>query len=382
MTPEPRIDPGAIRKEFKAFITANDASGFVALCQTLKAEIAELVLTDRSVEAVRLLEAYNSTLREYEPTNPAFTLEVLPLLPPNARGTIKLLGVCDDTDAYILEHKVNLEVISQVQDDAFSFLITWALSKKDMAYVEKVVLSVTESLHTMPLNLTTHPMIDEMMLDATIHMLHALVYKDETRMVCTPAIDDAIASLMIKRPESKLQEQYFLHIAQAGMTKTLMKALSLPFFYSYSQADEQKQQILKDALPSNPTVKELYWIHRSLPLDGIAEKILFDETVDMDEFVNVLSGTYEGKSHYSDLSFHTLKGFTHLIDKQTLDTQGKQKRVTKLLNAMCEEEAFGIGRQKTPQQIRDELLKMGVPDFMLRTVNILKGQALEDALGL
>jgi hypothetical protein len=376
MTPAPRIDPSAIRKEMKAFITANDAQGFVELCQAVKAEVLELVVADRAVEGHRLLEVYSNVLNSYECANPAFTLKILPILPSSSMATVKLLGINDEIDSYILEHKIDLQIISHVKDGAYAHLIHWALKKKDLAYVEKVVLMVTETLHT------ESCINNAMILDASICLLYTLVDDENTRMTYTPAIDDAVASLLIKNNENKQDCEFYLSLAMTGMRKTLMSALRLQFFYPYSPPNEERRSILVSALPEQPTAKELHWIHRSLSLHGIAAKILFDDTVDMLEYIDALKDSYQGKSRFNDLSYATLASFTHLLDNQQVNTSSKKKRVALLLNEVCEQEAKQFGFEKTPEKVRNELLKMGVPESLIRTVKMLKVVSLEDALGL
>jgi hypothetical protein len=373
MRPAPRIDPSAIRKELKALISANDAPGFVALCQSLKAEIGELLVANRVVESQRLLTVYSNALSDYEHTSAAFTLGILPILPANTRGTVMLMGEYDEVDAYILEHKVDLAIIVQATDDAYSHLISWALKKKDMAYVEQIVVGVVEHLHTY------HPNKKAVFEDVTVAILWALLNDKELRMVCTPAIDDAMASMMRETPNPKHHEDYLLFLAQAGMRKTLMKGLELRYFYPLPNFNHQN---IAQGFPENPTAEELHWINRSLNIHGIPEKILFDESIDMHVFVEVLRNSHEGRSHWNDLSFETLKSFAHLIDKKTMDTAGKKKRVAILLNGVCEEEANRLGREQTPEQILEDLKKMGIPDFMRATVKMLKITALEDAMGL
>jgi hypothetical protein len=375
MTLTPRHNPSVIRKELNAFVQANDAPGFIALCQSIKAEVVELVVSERVVEANRLLEVYSNALRDYENKNPAFTLQILPILPPSSRGTIRLLGVCEQVDAYIMANKIDLKVVSQVKDDGHIDLIIWALRKKNIAYVEQVVVHIAEYLHH---NFTPKNQIFQQISHG---ILWALLDKPENRMTATPAIDEAIASLMKERPESQGMEHFYLWLAEARMPKTLLKALELASYCSYAPHEEDEQVIL-DALPKNPTALELHWIQRSLKIEGFTKKILLDESVDMEQYIEALRDSYQGKSRFNDLSISTLSEFSSLICNETLSSTSTKKRISLLLNAACEEETNRIGSDKTPEKIRDELLKIGIPESALRLVKMLRGLALEDALGL
>jgi hypothetical protein len=376
MSLQPRREPGDVRKDLQALIANADAPGFIAKCEAIKAEITDLLFTDRVVDAKRILEAYSNVLHDFESKNPEFTLEILPILPANTHGTLKLFGINDKIDAYLFAYKVDMVSICQVADDAFFYLIQWAVRNKDADLVEQVVVGIAQYLHA------HHENQYKLFADTARHLLWALFEDGNVRMACTPATDEAMACLLRQQPQTKLQEYYLLSLAQAGMTKTLMRGLELPYFEAYYPKDEESHQILSDALPKQLTARELHWVHRSLALRGIAERILFDESVNMDHYIDSLENSYIGRSSFNELRFENLRQLTHSLDEHVVKDLSKRKRVITLLNAICEDEVNRIGQELTPEVVREALVNVDVPENLLKHVKMLKGIVLEDALGL
>jgi hypothetical protein len=375
------INPKALKATSDAFIQANDAHGFIALCQSVKAQTMALICEERSLEAKRLMEIYSNIFRYYTCSNPAFTLEILPLMPPNANSTVKLMGISPEIDDYLLEHKVDLDVISRVEDDACYTLIQWALSKNDMAYAEKVVQGVAHHLNAFPSSK------ESTVTNVSLNLLKALLHHDvDMEIACTPGIDEAIASLMTKnRGKMFDEEDYFLQMAKAGLRKALMRALELESFYSYKVCTKEKRDIFFAALPDEPTSQEMYWIFRSIEFtvdDGIESQILFNERIDIQEHIETLRSTLIGQGKFCELSMSNLDRFSQLLGDDELNTPSRRNRAVAFVNAICEQEATLQGRQGTPEVIRNTLIDLSIPHTIIRQVKMLRGLELEDALGL
>jgi hypothetical protein len=370
------FDHKTIRDVFQVFIAANDADAFIDLCQSVKAEAMLLISQDRCIEAKHLTEVYSNVFRLYACENPSFTLKILPVFPPNSGSTMRLLGINDEIDAFILEHKTDLSAISQGKDNASLLLIEWALSKKDMAYVEKVILGVADHLHAVQAP-------SSVLSKISCSILYALLFHDEREtVVCTPAIDEALAGLITDNKGAMTpDEDYYLMLARSGMRKSLMKALELQSFNISTISRVENRDALFAALPENLTAKEMYWIFRAIEIqevEGIEEKILFDERVDIQEHIEVLKSS---RPIFNDLCITTLERFSHLFNVVATD-ESKNRRAATFLNAICEAERDRVGRERCAEDIHNDLLELDIDPFFIRQVKMLRGVALEDALGL
>lgn len=373
MSTSAELNHKTLRDEFKVLIAANDAHAFIGLCQTVKAETMTLISADRCNEANQLMEVYANIFRLYTCENPAFTLKILPLMPPDANSTLRLLGINDEIDSFILEHKANLNVVCQAKDNAYQHLIEWALSKHDMACVERIVLKIAECLHDAQAASSHFSKV-------SCSILYSLFFFDDTRTVaCTPAMDEAIASMINdNRGLIPKEDDYFLMMANTGLPKSLMKALELQSFCAEKITRVENRQTLFAALPENPTAQQLFWVFRSIEVDGIEEQILFDERIDINEHIEVLRSS----SHiFNDLSSHTLERFSHLFNIE-IQEESKNRRAVTFLNAICEEERDRPGRERSAEDIHNELIDLDIAPALIRQVKMLRGLALEDALGL
>lgn len=375
------MNPKIFKRELEVFIQANDANGFIALCQSIKGQAMALISEDRCIEAKRMMETYSNVLRSYSCNNPRFTLEIMPIMPPNASSTLRLMGKSADIDAYILEHKVDLDVICKVEDGAAYHLIEWAMSNNDLSYAEQVIQRISDHLNDF------HSNKESIFSSVSTGLLNSLLrHEDDREVTCTPGMDEAIASLMSdnrgKRPD---EDDYYLLIAKAGLSKTLMRALELESFYAFRISTQEKRDAIYSALPENPTAQEMYWIFRSIEFcvdTGIESQILFDERIDINEHIEILRSTYPGQNHFNELGMHTLDRFMHQLEDDVLNTPSKMRRAVAFVDAICEQEANIVGRTRSPEKIRDDLIDRDIPHAIIRQVKMLRGLELEDSLGL
>jgi hypothetical protein len=363
-----------LRDEFKVLIAANDVGGFITLAQSVKAQAMTLICEERCIEANQILEVYANVFRNYTCENPSFTLEILPLVPPNSVKAMQLLGTSNEIDAFILEYKTDLNTICQAKDSAYQILIEWALSKNDMAYVDEIVLKIAEHLNAKEAGSSNNSKVARAILYSLVFHENAL------NQVHTPALDEAIASLISDNRGKIPHDDYYPMMAKCGLSTSLMKALETEFFLASKIEKTEDQAAFYAAIPKNPTAQELYWIFRSIEIDGLEEIILFDERIDINEHIEVLRSAQINGS-YNDLSILTLDRFEHLL---WLDPTGtsKDRRVITFLNAICEQERDRIGHERTAEDIHNDLVDRNVHPGLIRHVKMLRGLALEDALGL
>jgi hypothetical protein len=365
------VNPKTFAQELDAFIKSGDAQGFMSLSQAVKAAAIELIHHDQHFEASYMMKNYAFVFVSPKTNDPAFLLKILPAFPQNTQGTLKLLGLSDELDQAILTSKVELATMKA--DDGFESLINWAIGKEQWSLIEDVVVHLAAHVKE------HHPDNSQVQRSVVSGVLQTFVYGKECLPVMPATIDEALVSLVNAPSDWRLQGYFVDRMARMGMPKTLMKMLEYGRIDPFACTNTAEHQHILDCLPEQLTIQQMHAVDCFLGIRGIKHRLLFDETTNIDKYIEVLRESQYLSYRDSDLRFATLERYSPLFTTENIAMASRRKRISRLLNAVVDKVVTQGG---TPEGIRGSLKKCGVPDHAMKLVDILKGGELENALGL
>ena len=362
------------REQLRDYRNAEDATRFVALCRKVKATAIEMIQRDMHVDAGLLFTSYNKSFQDLADCSPEFLLAIIDVLPQNSRNTFQLLGKSNALDQAIIS-KFDLDSLFISKEHGFSYLLTWAIQNNDLYLVEKTVLHLTQiGLELPPDNGTRHDLANE--------IVNALLGNEQHLPALPPSVDQAISSLISVNGFCTRQPAYVEWMAITGLHETLMKMLvhELMAECPLIQYSKERSSKILAALPQSPTLVQLRAIHHFLKPKGLSEQILFDESVDLDGYLAVMRSTRYLKPDRDDLTFHGIRPFSVCMTEENLNIPARRKKIAKLLNTTYE--AYVAKGYVSGEDVLTSLVENHVPKRAIKLIDAMKGQALEDALGL
>lgn len=352
-----------------------DAATFIQTCARAKREIARLLDALEYEEAAALCKDLHDTFHRFEPMGKIAMAEAIKIFPFNRQCTLKHLGRHGpEVDEIIMTTKLDIDELSTFVDGGWQKLLLWARINEDRQLIERIVLQVVRDLEANGQN------SDEHLREVTFGMLTDITHFKSEPIPLGPVVDEAIASIISHGSERDRDGGFMSVLSLHGLNKTLMKMLEKECFTTFKQSRNSKanSQALLAALPSNPTPAETFWIHRSIEMPGILERILFDLEFDIDRYIETLRPPSWGLP--SNLNFGTLKVFRHLLTPEHLDTGARRARAGKLINAVVDFQVK-TGR-RTREEIRAAFDKNEFDPSVLKLTTVLKGTILEEDLGM
>jgi hypothetical protein len=368
------LTPKDANNDLEFHLQYKDAAGFLEACRAIKSTVTELIRLNLRYEAMQLLEVYESTFRRAHDWDQNFILEVLDEFPVNHYTTFALLTVSDEIDQAIMATKVDTKTRPANQISGYDHLLLYAIEKNDLALMEGIIVDACEMVKT------KYACCPVLMQDVSASFVQTLVFEANAQHLSSPRIDEAIASILDKGDQE--MGIYIDKLARLKMPKTLMKMLEHDRVAKHLQASHEEFDHILACIPEKMTSRELNAVLFHLEPTGMAEKILFDENIDFDGFIDSLSQTtYKcGRGNTTDLGLSCSRYFVDLITVENFKDPLKKSRITKLLNAMCEADLKHA--ELRLENIRTRAIRHELPPFCLKHINCLRGSELEDALGL
>jgi hypothetical protein len=363
-----------LKFQLREYQIAEDAVSFVALCRKAKATIIELIQRDMHVDAGTLFTMYQNALEDLAGCSPAFLLGIIEVLPQNSRNTFKLLGKSIELDRAIIA-KLDLDSLFISKEHGFSCLLTWAVKNNDWPLVENTVLHLTRIGLELPYD-------DGSRQDLANAIVDALIDDSDNTRAFSPTVDKALSGLISFKGFGTRHPSHVERMAVAGLHQTLMKMLvhELITECPLIQFSEDRASKILAALPPSPTLVELRAIHHFLQPKGLSEQILFDESIDLDGYLDVMRNTRYLNPTRDDLSFHGIKPFRVCMTRENMNIPARRQQIAKLLNATYEE--YFIKGFLTGDDAIARIIEIGIPEHVIKLIDRLKGQALEQSLGL
>jgi hypothetical protein len=292
--------------------------------------------------------------------------------PVNRDCTFHLLGISEEIDQVILEQKLNTKTrqVDKIKD--IDFITLWAIRNNDLAMMEDIIVDACQLAVT---KFGRDPYIKHQLSESFIK---TLISHENTDYLSSPRIDEAIASI-VDIGDDKKKGLYVSALARLGMPKTLMKMLEHGRTIKCLQESHKDYEHILACIPQQMTPTEMNAALHHLELDGLAEKILFDENIDLDAYITAVGNScYVDGRGTTDLGLTHLEYFEALITEDNFTGSIKKKRIIKLLDALCEAEK----KASKTNNIRMLAERHHVPRFTFKYIACLRGQELEDALGL
>lgn len=373
------LDARIVTQEFIFHCRYKDVASFLELCQTVKNTIGELINQNMRTEALALMDAYENAFEHAHDWDAKFLLGILEEFPFNHESTFTLLGLSDELDQAIMASKVDTKTrpANKICDD--DHLLRWAYQQQDLALMEDIVIDACDMVKT-----RFESDLDLMRRVSTC-FVHTLGSRENRALLSSPRIDEAIASIIdIGDQESGV---YVGKLAKLKMPKTLLKMLEHRRLGKHIQAvyDHCDYAHVLACIPEKMTANELNAVQFHLEPTGLAQKILFDESIDLDGYIDSLRHSDYNKSAFNSIGGSkdlglTTNHFCALITEDIFNDPVKKSRAIKLLNAMCEADL--ANKSLKVNNIRERAILYGVPAFCLKYIDCIRGAELEDALGL
>lgn len=364
----------------KALFRINNAASaeeMLAVWASTKREISWLLDNDYPLEAQCLVADYAMSFNLYKHVDETVTAKVVAAFPVNDSNTLKLLGISAEIDTFILKHKVKVDQLTHRKNHGFRELLSWAVQRQQLEIATSVVVQIARNL------VQNHPGGLTGWCEGGHGMLRKLIDKDVLVEKYNDEIDEALASIMVVNPDYRKDGGDMIRMAQFGLKKTLFKMMSVGLFRqlrTIAFTPEEVKQVL-DILPENPTAQEWHWIQLAIDHPGFSETILFDPTVDMQDYIHALRTTdFKLNRVGHNLSYAGLVVFQSLLTPDHLTTSDRKIRARMLVNAVCNEE--NLDRKKDAGQMRAELKRLGYHDCVARMCDQTKVSMLEDELGM
>lgn len=350
----------------------SDADDLLCAWDEAHQYLAWLVENQFFAETADLAKACTRSFMAYKNHDLQVTQRVIRAFPVNSTDTLRFLGLNDALDEYLINNKLRVEHMTQSDQDGYRHVLRWALTKKDLPLIAKVTRRISDDLtqrharHRMFWGCATHG------------MLGRLTQSDTPAVDLGGEIDETLAGLMVSNMEHKSQATDMVDIARFGLRKTLLKMLECGLFFRDCDFTDEQLAIVMAGLPAEPTAKELAWILHGLDNITVAKKILFDPSVDIQEFIETLrNAKFGGLS--SALNFKTLQYFRPILNSYSLNTTESRRRASLLINAVFDE--HNPERTHTRKLI-DSLRSWGFDEFVFKLCYQTKGFLLEEDLGM
>jgi hypothetical protein len=355
----------------------DDPAHLMEVWSQAKGAITGLVEANRLGDAENLIATYNRSFGYYKHQHEATTQKIIHAFPVNNEHTLRLLGISDEIDRYIVKHKVDVGTLSHDEKFGYPKCLGWAIRQQDTALIEVLILQVSSSVKG------AHPGDSKQRQTVCHTILEKLLSETQAVFTYSSNIDKAVADLVSLVPNRRYPAALLIDLAERGMRQTAMALMSNGMIRRYdpAQFSEEQTRLVTSILPADPSPAQLHWIVEAIDLPGLPEKILFDPAVNLDEFINAMGSTDFGIGKIeSNLTMESLGLFKHLLMPEHLNSVERRKRAKKLVSAVCDEECAFFNM--SPEALEEELLRNEFSEYVFRFCNQLKVKALEDELGM
>jgi hypothetical protein len=352
----------------------NDVEGFLALCSAVKQTAIHLMEQNKRRDASDLMADYAKVFESnhLKMKNPQFILNTLEVYPNNHFSTMHLLGISDELDTVILRDKINMDEFDPTEESGCESFLEWATDKKKWALTGQFINDIVKRTH----ELYEEDHKAQRAVGNTV--VGVLVRSGVPTGVLPKGIDETIESLLDSPASFRNPGSFIERLAELDMPKTLMTMLEQGMLGSHTGSKSNMDQITRH-LPENMTLRQLHAVHFHLGLPGLNEKILFDESIDMSEYISVLADTHYGYSGSDDLHLSGIKPFVKLFTPKNFKIPTQRNRALQLLEAMLGSRSH---RKSSNEELRAHLNRYDVPEFAVKYLKRFRGEELEGAMGL
>lgn len=371
------ISAKIVKETLETYQKAGDLNGFLSFVKDLKAAAFDLVEQCFPGVAADILNKYNQFFNEYESDDPAFTYGILHLFPVNKSSTMKLLGMSDQIDEAIHRYKLNSQTFSRARFDSVPHLVRWALKKNDTQFLEAFIKHVAQDL------LNNHPDDSASRISASGEIIFEITWETEFKYKVSSEIDEAIASIIID-DYSTLLPEFWLSMARAGMPKSMLQMAThqriqtyLPRHFCTKNSEKisrDEHEEICNCFPMDLSPEVTCRVVEAVSHTALMEKVISDESFDIDAFIGAMSWRKE-----RDYSFSRLNSFKNLFTEEFLNTSAKKRRAAKILDEIADKAHKWSKKEKT---VSESFKSSELPESARMLVRMFKVKQLENELGV
>lgn len=367
----------SFKEELKRLRHTTDPDEFNNTVLRAKAKISNLIKENQFNHVEAFSRTLLGTFELVRDKDDAFILSVVHNFPVNSRVTFSLLGKNSKIDNYILSDKLKINDFCATEEKDYMPLFHWAAKTNQQDILEKLILQIADNIdynHKDSLKLK----------QTTIKNFISSIAWDEDRTSALPStIDNVLARLADIEDKSEFEVEVIHGMVRAGLSSTLMKLMERDRVTRYDGTHHAQSEntLFYAALPQTPTIKELVSMHLYTDKPGLSQYILFDESVDLTEFVRVIKSLQPPK--WSKFGIDNMEPFAEIATKENIDTPEKRKRVEFLFNSLCDHLTDPeSGTYGSPADVMEGMEDFGFDTYLFRICKRFRAQHLENELGM
>lgn len=365
------------KEELRNLRHATDPDQFNASLLRAKTKISKLISENQFNHVEAFSRTLLGTIERIHEKDDAFILSVVHNFPVNSKATFSLLGKSDLIDSHIISHKLVIEDFCASEDKDYLPLLNWATDNNQQEIVENLLIHIADNLDC------NHK--DSLKLKQTVlkHLLRSILWDEDRTSTLPNNIDIAMARIADIEDSSELDIDVIHGLVKCGLNSTLMTLICRSRFMIYKGSERTPTENARfyKALPEEPTIKELVNMHLYTDKPGLSNFILFDENVNITEFVNLIKSLSPPK--WTKFSLDNMEPFAEIATKENINTPERRKRVEFLFNSLCDhltDQAHGT--YGSPADVMEGMEKLGFDTYLFKICKRFRAQHLENELGM
>lgn len=368
----------ALKKELESLKKEKDPEIFNNSILKVKLKLSEFIRDNQFNQAEsfsRTLLAVLDSVKERD--DEEFVISVLHNFPANSKVTFGLLGDAEEINSYILAEKFRLSDFCATESSDYMKLVHWAVDHDRQEIIEMVLSHVVFDLEENHKN--------SLSLRQTVlkNFVHGLIWDEVISLSCKPEIDSIMRGLADTEDKTSLDSDVIHGLVKAGLHGTLIKLIERSRFRKYDGNihTPSENTALYNALPAKPTMNEL--VHMFLYTDkpDLAEHILFDESVDIAEFINSVKDIKQGQRNMFTLE--NMEPFSACATRERINTPVIRKRVELLFNSLSDNVTEDKQSQYgSPADVMEAMEELMFDPYIFQVCKRFRAQHLENELGM
>ncbi|MBI6882786.1 hypothetical protein [Pseudomonas putida] len=367
----------ALEKDIFELRSANTPDDFNNTCLRAKARIAKLLEQGQLNLVSSLSKLMLHSFEAITKRDDAFILSVLHNFPINSKTTFSILNKSPEIDEYITSTKLVISEFDATEEKDFMPVMYWAcnLDRQDVA--KDIICQVVADLNSNHEN--------QLSLKKTLNkrFIDALIWTVEENNVYPEDIDKIMADFSGIDDSMSLDDDVIHGLVRSNLHLTLMKLIEKGRFRRYSENDHtpSETEAFYAALPSSPTINELVAMHLYTDKPGLSEHILFDESVDLKQFINALKTSSNRKQ--SQFSITNMEPFVDVLTAEHVNTPARRKRVDFLFTELCDYLVDPeYGSYGSVADVKESMEVHGFDSHIFKVCKRFRKFHLEDELGM
>lgn len=365
------------KEELKRLRHATDPDEFNNTVSRARAKISNLVKENQFNHVEAFSRTLLGTFDLVKDKDDAFILSVVHNFPVNSRATFSLLGKNSQIDNYIISNKLMIEDLCATEDKDYMALFNWAADNNHQDIVESLLTHIADDIDV------NHK--ESLRLKQTLlkNIINSLIWDEDRTSAFNSDIDDVMTRLADIEDKSELEVEVIHGLVRSGLNSTLIKLMERERFNKYDGTHHTQSENARfyASLPQTPTIKELVSMHLYTDKPGLSQYILFDESVDLLEFVQVIKSLHPPK--WTKFGIDNMEPFAEIATKENINSPERRRRVEFLFNSLCDHLTDPeSGTYGSPADVMEGMEDFGFDTHLFKICKRFRAQHLENELGM